>query len=299
MAYSVFMHRADSIYDDSPSEQYQFPSQYLGRAQLSIGDWIVYLEPRKVSGSRGYFAIAKLANIIPDPKVLGMYLAIIKKGSYLDFPNFVAFSDDEGPVERGLLNEVGKISGRAQSAVRPISAVDFDRILERGLRIDNSLLPRQDVVENHDGFAEESTQFAYEFDRDRVLIRTSKVVRDRAFRQLILGAYEQICAISGLKFINGGGRAEVQAAHIMPVEFNGPDIIQNGIALSGTVHWMFDRGLISLADNLEIIISRQANDRQAIERLLNLTGKANMPKPERLRPAPQFLQWHRTNIFKQ
>ncbi|WP_368855610.1 HNH endonuclease, partial [Klebsiella aerogenes] len=53
------------------------------------------------------------------------------------------------------------------------------------------------------------------------------------------------------------GRAEVAAAHIRPVEANGPDIINNGVALSGTAHWMFDRGLFSLADNLEILISRQ------------------------------------------
>ena len=37
---------------------------------------------------------------------------------------------------------------------------------------------------------------------------------------------------------------EDEAAHIRPVEHNGPDIISNGIALSGTAHWMFDRGLV-------------------------------------------------------
>ncbi len=28
------------------------------------------------------------------------------------------------------------------------------------------------------------------------------------------------------------------------VEANGPDIVRNGLALSGTAHWIFDRGLI-------------------------------------------------------
>jgi len=41
-------------------------------------------------------------------------------------------------------------------------------------------------------------------------------------------------AITGLKLINGGGRAEVDAAHTRPVEANGPDVLSNGIALSGT-----------------------------------------------------------------
>src|SRR5437588_352128 len=31
MGFGVFIHRSDSIYDDSPAERYQFPSQYLGR----------------------------------------------------------------------------------------------------------------------------------------------------------------------------------------------------------------------------------------------------------------------------
>ena len=31
MAHCVFMHKADSIYDDIPAERYQFPAQYLAR----------------------------------------------------------------------------------------------------------------------------------------------------------------------------------------------------------------------------------------------------------------------------
>ena len=60
MAYGVFIHRSDSIYDDSPAERYQFPSQYLGRVQTCVGDWIIYYEPRKVAGTRGYFAMARV-----------------------------------------------------------------------------------------------------------------------------------------------------------------------------------------------------------------------------------------------
>ena len=45
------------------------------------------------------------------------------------------------------------------------------------------------------------------------------------------------CAVSGLRLIKGGRRPEVLAAHIMPD--NGPDTVRNGIALSGTVHWLF------------------------------------------------------------
>jgi putative restriction endonuclease len=127
---------------------------------------------------------------------------------------------------------------------------------------------------------------------------SSRVVRDRLFRRLILQAYDKRCAITGLKLINGGGRAEVDAAHIKPVEANGPDILTNGIALSGTAHWMFDRGLISLSDNLDILVSRQANDADSIRGLINPTCRAIVPPRSFERPHPQFLHWHRENCFK-
>ena len=41
MARGVFVHRADSIYQDNPAEHYQFPAQYLSRAHRCEGDWIL------------------------------------------------------------------------------------------------------------------------------------------------------------------------------------------------------------------------------------------------------------------
>src|SRR5690554_144143 len=148
MPHCVFMHKAESIYDDVLAERYQFPKPYLSRAQQCVGDWIVYLEPSKVRGSRGYFTVAKVEKIIPDPTAdslstpsdagrepsgsLGfglsagarsrlraagrspsMYQAIIEPKTYIDFVRRVPFSGPEGPIERGVLNEAGAISGRA------------------------------------------------------------------------------------------------------------------------------------------------------------------------------------------
>ena len=81
MAKGVFIHRQDSIYDDVPAATYQFPSQYLKRVEACIGDWIIYYEPRKVRDTKGYFAVAEVLQIIDDPKVSGMYRALIKPGA--------------------------------------------------------------------------------------------------------------------------------------------------------------------------------------------------------------------------
>jgi len=299
MGFGVFIHRLDSIYEDTPAEQYQFPRQYLRRVEACIGDWIIYYEPSKVADTRGYFAIAKVRQVIPDPSAPEMYLALIEPGSYLDFANPLPFNGATGPIESGVLNEQGRISGRAQSAVRPISPEDFRRIVELGFEEKVPLLPRFDNEMPAPGFDEEQVPFRFDEQRDRVSVTVSRILRDRVFRRVVLRAYDERCAITGLKLINGRGRAEVAAAHIRPVEASGPDIVSNGIALSGTAHWMFDRGLISLADDLEILISRQTNNPQEIRSIINKSGQALAPHRTSDRPHPHFLKWHRENCFKQ
>lgn len=297
MAYGVFIHRADSIYDDHPETRYQFPPQYLGRAREMVGSWVLYYEPVHVRGARGYFAVARVQEIVPDPGASDRYLAIIEAGSYLQFTRPVSLRGPEGYREAGLLNEHGKLSGRAQSAVRPISLADFNRIIDLGLEGEDAL-PRVDEPVASGILREERSPFIFEQPRDRMAYFGSRLVRDRIFRQIILDAYDSRCAVTGHKFINGGGRAEAQAAHIRPVEHNGADDVRNGLALSGTAHWMFDRGLISLADDYEILISRQVNDRESVEAVINPTGKAKLPAARTNWPHPANLAWHREHVFK-
>lgn len=298
MPHCVFIHRTDSIYDDVPSERYQFPKQYLGRARECEGDWIVYLEPSKVKDTKGYFAVARVQEIIPDPRLEGMFLAVIEKGTYLDFGDPVRFREGDAVVEQGLLNEEGKISGRAQAAVRPVSAEDFVRIVERGLGQQDDILPRRDEAPVENAFTEEQAPFEHPEARPRIAQLSNRAMRDRNFRKTVLRAYGERCAVTGLRLINGRGRAEVEAAHIRPVEHDGPDIVSNGIALSGTAHWMFDRGMIGLSDDLHILVSRQSNNIDAVTSLINDSG--HLIAPDRLaeRPHSEFVQWHREHCFK-
>ena len=298
MAFGVFIHRYDSIYEDIPSEKYQFPKQYLSRAKNCEGDWVIYLEPSKVKKTRGYFAVAKVREIISDPNNKAMFLAIIVKGSYLDFGDPVQFSEKGEVIEQGLLNNQGKISGRSQSAVRTISAPDSTRILDRGLFQDENFLPRSANQSVNFGFHEDQSQFEVSSARIRVKQLTNRAIRDRNFRKTVLKAYGERCAITGLRLINGGGRAEVEAAHIRPVEHDGPDIVSNGIALSGTAHWMFDRSLVSLSNDLKILISRHTKDPNAVHAMINQTGYLIAPERVFERPRAEFINWHRQNCFK-
>lgn len=183
MTRGVFLHREDSIYNDQPEAQYQFPSQYLSRAAQFVGDWIVYYEPRRGPTARGYYAIARVQSILPDPTLPRMYLALIEPGSYLQFERPVPFSGPDGHVERGVLSDDGKMTGRAQQAVRPISLEDFNRILDLGLPDEAPVLPRMDATPgalSGEVLHEEQAPFVMDVERQRVETYTSRVVRDRS-----------------------------------------------------------------------------------------------------------------------
>ncbi len=300
MTKGLFIHRADSVYNDRPAEYYQFPKQYWGRASKFVGDWIIYYEPTKSRANPGYKAVARLEKIIPDPTTPTMYLAMMDPRSFLEFEVVVPFKRENGIVETGLLNAEGKISGRAQSAIRPLSDDDFSTIINLGFP-DDEILPRDEDGTDYNidqSVADEPADFVFNQFRNRMDYVSSRKVRSQIFRKNILKAYDSRCALTGFKFINGGGRAEVEAAHIKPVEHDGPDMLGNGLALSGTVHWMFDRGLITLTDDLDIMVSRHVNDVDNIWQLLNNSKKATPPSNSLDRPHPYFLNWHRENCFK-
>ena len=128
---------------------------------------------------------------------------------------------------------------------------------------------------------------------DRATMLVSRKVRNRAFRRAVLHVYEGRCALTGMKLVNGGGRLETEAAHIMGVGDGGPDAVNNGIALSGTVHWMFDRGLIGMSDGGDILLSSKINDRESVEKMIYPDRRARWPSALAHRPHVQYLGWHR------
>jgi putative restriction endonuclease len=292
----VFVIGSHSIYADEPERFYRFPPKWMANASKVIGNWIIYQEPRR-AGPRGYYAVAKVDRIVPDPTNAGMFLALIEQGSYLEFGQDVPFQLDGRAVERGLLNPDGRLNnGRAIQSIRAISNEDFNRIVGLGLIDEDDLLPRVDDAEPvADRLHEEPEPWEGPVDRASMLV--NRTVRNRQFRKRVLDVYDSRCALTGMKLINGGGRAEAQAAHIMSVEAGGPDVVTNGIALSGTVHWMFDRGLISLSDEGEILLSRKINDIEGVEKIIYPDRRARLPSSPVKRPHVRYLEWHRAECF--
>jgi len=291
----VLLHKADSIYEDVPEERYDFPRSYLKAVQDGVGDWVIYYEPVK-AGPRGYFAVARIARVIPKPGAEGRYLALIEPRSFLPFDREVPRLMDGRPFEAALTGPDGapKSGGAQQLAVRRLPEAEFAAIVRLGLPVD---LERIEAT-RYDPVTGDSDPSA-PFERPVVERLTSRPYRDAAFRRKVRAAYDDRCAMSGLRLRNGGGRPEVNAAHIRPVEHLGSDAVRNGLALSGTLHWMFDRGLLSVADDGSILVSRNKVPGEVVDRLIVPSGRLCLPEDPRDHPHPANLRWHRENIFGQ
>lgn len=298
MTNAVFYHKHDSIYDDDPATQYHFPKRYLSRVNKTVGDWIIYDGPVIGRKGRFYSSVGYVKGIRSDPKKPDHYYADITNFLNFDFPVDCAAN---GGFEPGFVTQNGDInSGYRVQAVRVIGQEVFTHIVEAGLSKQDEWPERFDPpkYESNEGFGHPPQPALLGLPGDRPIVSrlVNRPFRDAKFRQHIRQIYDRTCAFTGLRLINGGGRPEVEAAHIIPVENGGNDSVQNGIALSGTVHWMFDRGLLGLSDDYEILTSRQLN--YDVSSLLHQDMKARVPSNPMQRPHQSYLEWHRSNRFK-
>jgi putative restriction endonuclease len=297
---AVFTSKIDPSYDDLPEERYHFPRTYLRQVEAAVGDWIVYYEPRRASsdlssrgGRQAYFATARVQKLAPDSTREGHFYAYVS--DYLEFDRPVPFKDGDFYYEGSLRRNDGATSkGAFGRAVRGITDLEYDLIVKAGFvqtlvesDLQNSLrTPTADFEEE-----------AMAFERPIVEVVVARPFRDAAFATSVKTAYANTCAMTGLQIINGGGRAEVQAAHIRPVASGGSDSVRNGLALCGTIHWMFDRGLVSVDDDFSILVAN-THLPSAVTRLLREDRKIAVPARLEVCPHPIHLRYHRENIFK-
>lgn len=301
MTKAVLTTKVDPTYDDLPEARYHFPQTYLRQVEAARGDWVVYYEPRRASGdpsSRGgrqaYFATARITSIIPDPTTPDHFYALID--SYLDFARPVPFREGTRYYEAGLQRADGGTSkGAFGRAVRSLPDHEYEEIIQAAFAtlLSGSEVRRSETPALVGGFADVQEAF----DRPIVERVVARPFREAAFSGAVKTAYADTCAFTGLRIINGGGRSEVQAAHIRPVAAQGPDALRNGIALCSTFHWMFDRGLISIADNHDLLLAKGLVPEPAT-RLINPDRVLLTPARADQAPHPLFLRWHRENVFK-
>ncbi len=123
--------------------------------------------------------------------------------------------------------------------------------------------------------------------------------RDSTFSKAVLDAYDSQCAVCEFAVRVEDTPVALDAAHIKWHRAAGPPEIPNGLALCALHHRLFDYGVFTMLDNLEIRVLRNAGGHGFPESLGKFDGKF-MRTPSRREhwPAAKYLRWHRSEVFK-
>ncbi len=124
--------------------------------------------------------------------------------------------------------------------------------------------------------------------------------RDPHFRENVLKAYEYKCAVCGFDVKLRHQPVALEAAHIKWHQAGGPDIEVNGLALCSLHHKLFDRGVFTLSEHLEVLVSEYANGSVGFEEwLMRFHGRTiNFPQRHSYYPQGNFIGWHMKEVFK-
>ena len=130
------------------------------------------------------------------------------------------------------------------------------------------------------------------------VLRTVRARRVQAFfRAAVLASYEYRCALSEI-----GIRGLLNASHIVPWKVNVERRAdpRNGMALNALYDRAFDRGLMTLDEEMRVVISGRLRgaDVPALQRAAfgELEGR-RLRMPRRWVPDARALAWHREHVF--
>lgn len=136
---------------------------------------------------------------------------------------------------------------------------------------------------------------------DRDVTINARKIRDDAFRTNIRKAYKNRCAISDLGLQRPGSTSlyEIEAAHIIPVARRGTDVVQNGLALSRTLHWAFDHGIICVDPDYRVQVAPEALVISGNSYLQQFhQQELHVPSATELSPSQEALEWHRKSVYR-
>lgn len=137
-------------------------------------------------------------------------------------------------------------------------------------------------------------------EKQRELFLQEIFIRGGAFKRDIPKYYGYSCCISGLKVDAVFTVSMIDACHIIPFAKSYDDTVSNGIALCPNLHRAFDRGLISINDDYEVLVSEGFTEsKSTLYSIKQLAGSPIiLPKEARFYPSQVGLAWHRKHIFQ-
>ncbi|MES2727740.1 MAG: HNH endonuclease [Bacteroidota bacterium] len=122
-------------------------------------------------------------------------------------------------------------------------------------------------------------------------------VNQNFFRELVLANYNTKCAITGIDI-----PALLLASHIIPWSKSEQERLnpENGICLSALYDKAFDKGLISINEKYEVLLSKQLKEHSTKAYYQTHFAPLENNKiqiPERFLPHKNFLQYHLDEVY--
>lgn len=115
-----------------------------------------------------------------------------------------------------------------------------------------------------------------------------------AFRVAVTDAYGRQCAVTQEHTL-----PVLEAAHIQPFADGGPHDVRNGLLLRADLHILFDRGYVTVDPDHRFVVSPRLQDDYHNGRdYYAREGQTILLPTEALeRPSPEYLEWHRRNVY--
>ncbi len=122
-------------------------------------------------------------------------------------------------------------------------------------------------------------------------------VNQNVFRQIVVANYSSKCAITGIDLPE-----LLFASHIIPWAKNEEERLnpENGICLSALYDKAFDKGLIAINENYQILISDKLKKKKGAdyyEKYFASIENQSLIQPQRYFPKKDFIQYHLDVIF--
>lgn len=138
------------------------------------------------------------------------------------------------------------------------------------------------------------------YKRIEVITEEDVFVRSHLFKRYIPQVYNDTCAVTGMQIRSTFNYNFVDACHIVPFSVSHDDKVTNGLALCPNMHRAFDRGLIAIDDNYQILVSKAIKDDQDHPYSFSLLENKQLILPQNTQyyPALENLAWHRKKVFK-
>lgn len=217
-------------------------------------------------------------------------------------------------VRNPAIIELAELLGRTPGSVsyKLANFASIDPSLDRKGASNVSRLDREtwnEFYKNWDEMAFESEQLSAKihgnpFQDDSIELPIGKTreaqvkvrVNQNFFRQMVLSTYNFTCCITGLPLTE-----LLVASHIKPWAIDEKNRMnpRNGLCLNALHDKAFDKGLITIDANFKVVVSSLIKN--AIQPQLGLIQNIHgvtLKVPNRFRPDPELLDWHRTSIFR-